>query len=117
MKRLYTLFLLAAMAMFCTACPQPEPDPGPTPDPAPTSITVNPTSFDVAQAGATLSLAVKAPTRPSVTGLPAWITFKDGTYNNYSVTFGLVVAANESYEERSVTLTVTSGSLSATVTL
>ena len=117
MKRLYTLFLLAAMAMFCTACPQPEPEPGPTPDPAPTSLTVNPTSFDVAQAGATLSLAVKAPTRPSVTGLPAWITFKDGTYNNYSVTFGLVVAANESYEERSVTLTVTSGSLSATVTV
>jgi aryl-phospho-beta-D-glucosidase BglC (GH1 family) len=108
---------MAAMALVCTACPSPEPDPGPTPDPAPTSITVNPTSFDVAQAGATLSLAVKAPTRPSISGLPAWITFKDGTYNNYSVTFGLVVASNEAYEERSATLTVTSGSLSATVTV
>jgi len=117
MKRLYYFFLMAAMALVCTACPQPEPDPGPTPDPAPTSITVNPTSFDVAQAGATLSLAVKAPTRPSISGLPAWITFKDGTYNNYSVTFGLVVASNEAYEERSATLTVTSGSLSATVTV
>ena len=117
MKRLYYFFLMAAMALVCTACPSPEPDPGPTPDPAPTSITVNPTSFDVAQAGATLSLAVKAPTRPSISGLPAWITFKDGTYNNYSVTFGLVVASNEAYEERSATLTVTSGSLSATVTV
>ena len=108
---------MAAMALVCTACPSPEPEPGPTPDPAPTSITLSSTSFDVAQAGATLSLTVKAPVRRSVTGVRAWITLKDGTYNNYSITYGLTVAANESYEERSVTLTVKSGSLSASVSV
>lgn len=108
---------MATMALVCTACPSPEPEPGPTPDPAPTSISLSATSFDVAQTGATLSLTVKAPVRPSVTGLPAWITFQDGTYNNYSITYGLKVAANENYEARSATLTVKSGSLSASVSV
>lgn len=117
MKRLYCFFLMATMALVCTACPNPEPEPGPTPDPAPTSITLSATSFDVAQTGAALSLTVKAPVRPSVTGLPAWITLQDGTYNNYSITYGLKVAANENYEARSATLTVKSGSLSAPVSV
>ena len=116
MKRLYCFLLLAALAFVSTGCPEPEPEP-PTPV-GPTSITVSTNSFSVAQGGETLSLTVTAPTRPSVTGIPNWITFQDGTYNNYNVTFGLVVAANETYEERETTLTVSStGASSVTVTV
>ena len=116
MKRLYFLLLLAVFSVVCTGCPEPEPEP-PTPV-GPTSITVSQSSFSVAQVGETLSLTVKAPTRPSITGIPSWITFKDGTYSNYSVTFGLVVAANDTYDERETTLTVSStGVSSVTVTV
>ncbi len=116
MKRLYRFFLLAAMALVCTGCPDnPEPDP---PTPAPTSITLSSDTFSVAQAGENLSLTVKAPVRPTVTGLPSWITFTDGTYVDFSVTFGLTVAANDTYEERTATLTVAStGVPSKTVTV
>ena len=117
MKRLYHYFLLAAMALVCTGCPDnPEPDP-PTPV-APTSITLSAESFAVAQAGEQLSLTVKAPVRPTVSGLPSWISFTDGTYADFTVTFGLTVAANDTYEKRSTTLTVAStGVPSKTVTV
>ncbi len=103
-------------AIFCAAsCEDPiTPDP---PQPVgPTSITVSPTSFSVGQAGEKLSLSVKAPARPTVTGLPAWISFSDGTFNNYSITFGLTVAANETYDVREATLSVScTGAASVTV--
>ncbi len=107
---------LAAALLCLTSCEDPV-TPDPPVDPAPTTITLSTSSFTVAQAGANLSFDVTAPTRPSVTGLPSWITLTDGTYNHYKITYGLTVAANETYEERSATLTVASGSLSATVTV
>ena len=89
-----------------------------TPDPvdnAPKDITLDAASFDVPQQGQSLTLTVMAPSRPKVTGLPDWIALTDGTYKDYKITFGLKVAENTDYEERSVTLTVTSGDLSKTV--
>ena len=107
-----------AAAIFCLiSCNDPV-DPVDPVDPAPSSITVSPNAFTVEQTGATLSLSVSAPVRPTVTGLPAWITFTDGTYSHYAVTFGLTVQANETYEERSATLSVNStGVPSVTVTV
>ena len=106
-KQAVRLFLLAfAMVFTFAACHGPEPEPVPPPNPAPTSITLSSSSFKVAQAGEELSLTITAPSRPQITGLPAWITYVDGTYSNYSIKVGLKVAANEDYEARTATLTV-----------
>jgi endoglucanase len=87
-------------------------------DPAPTSITLSSSSFQVAQPGEKLTLTIKAPARPTISGLPSWITYNDGTFNAYSITVGLTVSPNDTYEARSVTLTVASaGVSSATVTV
>ena len=87
-------------------------------DPAPTSITLSSSSFQVAQPGEKLSLTIKAPTRPTFSGIPSWITYNDGTFNAYSITVGLTVSANETYEARTATITVAAaGAQSVTVTV
>ncbi|MBR1927471.1 MAG: cellulase family glycosylhydrolase [Bacteroidales bacterium] len=101
------------MAALIASCgddnerPQP-----PEPDPAPTVITLSSNSFQVQQAGEKLTLTITAPARPSLSGLPSWIAYTDGTYSNYSITVGLTVAANETYEARSETVTVSSNGVS-----
>ena len=108
-KQPVRLFLLAlAMVFQFAACHEPELEPLPHTDPAPTSITLSSSSFRVSQPGEELSLTITAPSRPQITGLPAWITYVDGTYSSYSIKVGLKVAANEDYEERTANLTVSS---------
>ena len=99
------LYVLTLVLGGCDPKVEPQPDPGPV---APTSISLSPASFQVAQGGEILSLTIQAPSRPSLSGLPSWITYTDGTFNKYSITVGLTVAANDSYAERSVDVTVTS---------
>ena len=93
-------------------------DPAPTPDPtpkAPTAISLSASALTAAQAGQTLSLDVTAPFVPKLSGAPSWISVSQGAFSDYKVTLTLVVSANETYEERSATVTVTSGTkLSAT---
>ena len=102
MKRYLTLL---AAVLAAVSCGGDDPvDPTPTPS-APTSITLSKTSFEVAQAGETLSLDITAPTRPQQSGFPAWITYKDGTYKDYKMTVGLAVAENDTYESRSAEIT------------
>ena len=117
MRFLKLIALSAAFLAILWSC---EKEPATNPDPVddtPKELTLDASSFDVPVEGKALTLTVTAPTRPKVTGLPDWITFKDGTYNNYKITFGLTVAANPTYEARTATLTVTSGSLSKTVSV
>ena len=117
MRFLKLIALSAAFLALLWSC---EKEPATNPDPVdntPKELTLDASSFDVPVEGNALTLTVTAPTRPKVTGLPDWITFKDGTYNNYKITFGLTVAANPTYEARTATLTVTSGSLSKTVSV
>ena len=113
MKR---FILISAFLMAVLSCgDKPGPDnptpPGPV---APTSITLSASSLEAAQAGETLSLEITAPARPVLSGLPAWVTLKDGTYKDYKITLGLVVAANDSYDPRSVTVNVSSTGVSGT---
>ena len=108
MRKIEHLLYVLALALSLTACSGPEPEPVPEPPAGPTTITLSASSFSVGQAGERLSLTIKAPSRPTITGLPSWITYNDGTYSSYSITVGLTVGANETYEERSVTLTVNS---------
>lgn len=116
MKHLF-LSLAASVAMLfsCDNKPEPGPEPGPT---GPTTISLSGSSFNVAQAGETLSLQITAPARPKLDGIPSWITYRDGTFKDYAMTVGLVVAANDTYESRTVQLTVSAGSApSQTVTV
>ena len=112
--------LIAISAAFLALLWSCEKDPATNPDPVddtPKELTLDASSFDVPVEGKALELTVTAPSRPKVTGLPDWITLKDGTYSNYKITLGLTVAANPTYEARTATLTVTSGSLSKTVSV
>ena len=95
----------------------PDDDPVIQEDPAPESLTVSPASSSLEASSGEVALVVTAPQRPVVSGAPSWITVKDGTFNKYNITFTLVVSANETYDPRSATLTVSSGSLSQTVTV
>ena len=108
----------AALALWACGGHEPEPAPQPTPDPAPTAITLSANSFTAAQAGEKLSLTIKAPARPVVSGLPSWIKYSDGTYSSYNITVGLNVAANDTYDARTATVTVAStGVTSVTFTV
>ena len=102
MKRYLTLLAAVLAAVSCGETDPVDPTPTPT---APTSITLSKTAFEVAQAGETLSLDITAPTRPQQSGCPTWITYKDGTYKDYKMTVGLVVAENDTYESRTAEIT------------
>lgn len=91
MKRSLTL-LAALLAAF--ACGEKNDPVDPTPE-APKTLTVSKTSFEIAQAGETVSIDISSPTRPILSGRPDWITYKDGTYKDYKMTVQLVVSANE----------------------
>ena len=113
----HTRILVLTMAVLAlSACKKDPVTPEPV-DNTPKDIALDVDAFDVPVEGKALTLTVTAPSRPTVTGLPDWITLKDGTYNNYKITFGLTVVANPAYEERTATLTVTSGSLSKSVSI
>lgn len=108
MKRYLVLAVILLAALSCGG--NADPDPVPTPS-APTSITLSTHSFNAAQAGETLSLDITAPNRPKLV-LPNWITLKDGTYQNYKITVGLTVSANDTYQPREATVTVSAAGAS-----
>jgi len=110
MKKYLTLL---AVTLAAVACGEDNPvDPTPTPV-APTSITLSKSSFEIAQAGETVSLDITAPARPQVTGMPSWITYKDGTYKDFKMSVNFVVAANDTYESRTASISVASAGVSA----
>lgn len=117
MKHLFSFVSAVVSAVLLGSCGgNADPDSDPTPA-APATMTLSATSFDVAVTGADLSLKVTAPSRPAVSGLPEWITFVDGTFNHYEITFFFKVSANPTYDSREATLTVSAGSLSKTVAI
>ena len=101
-SKLFTLFLVS---VACCCGKQPSADI--TPVTVPTAITVDPMEIPATAAGGSYEIAVSAPARPKLSGVPDWITFKDGVFNNYKITWTLDVAANDTYSARSATLTVT----------
>lgn len=105
-KAIYLTAFLAAVS--CTVEPQ-----DPTPDPIPQEMTVSASEIVAAQQGETLSLSITSPTRPKLTGIPEWITFHDGVFKNYSITFTLDVQTNTAYESRDAVITVSAEGLSS----
>ena len=106
---------IAACALW--SCGPESPDPGPAPEPGPSGMTLSSEKASLSEAAADVSLSVTAPTRPSVSGVPSWISFVDGTYNEYVITFTFKVTANPTYEERSASITISSGNQSKTFTV
>ena len=116
MRKVLSFLALATLSLAVLSC-DPDDDPVVQEEPAPTSISATPTSSSLESSGGEVSLSVTAPQRPAVSGAPSWITVVDGTYNKYNITFTLRVAKNETYEPRSATFSITSGSLSQSVTV
>lgn len=115
MKKLLSISSFATLALLWCCGGKDNPEPA-TPQ-APADITIGHESLDVPQEGGTFTLTVTAPSRPSLSGLPEWITYKDGTYKDYKITYDLTISVNESADERSATLTVSAGTLGKTVTV
>ncbi len=116
MRKVLSFLALATLSLAVLSC-DPDDDPVVQEEPAPTSISATPASSSLESSGGEVALSVTAPQRPAVSGAPSWITVVDGTYNKYNITFTLRVAKNETYEPRSATFSVTSGSLSQSVTV
>ena len=77
-SKLFTLFLVS---VACCCGKQPSADI--TPVTVPTAITVDPMEIPTTAAGGSYEIVVSAPARPKLSGVPDWITFKDGVFNNY----------------------------------
>ncbi len=73
---------------------------------APSAITLSATTLSASPDGETLTLEISAPYRPRVQDVPEWITYKDGTFQDYKMTVSFVVSANSAYESRSAEITV-----------
>ncbi len=120
MKR-FLSYLLTVAAAACTWSCGGNADPDEPEKPvAPASISLSNASFNVAQAGETVSLDITSPSRPAVSGAPDWISVREGIYNSQTYVMTgvkLTVAANTTYETRTATLTVSAGSASATFTV
>ena len=108
MRKILSLLLAGlCLAWSCNKDPQ-----IPQEDPAPTAISLSGNSFTSPQEGETIVLTVTAPSRPQVSGLPAWIKLTDGTFAKYQISYTLKVAANDTYEERSAQMSVSAGDVS-----
>lgn len=109
MRLLKYSYLLMALALLASCEDPVQPDDGPK---APEEITLSADElvFTVPEAGK-LPLTVKAPARPKVeipSAAKGWLSLTDGVYKDYSITFYINAAANDTYEERSATLTISS---------
>lgn len=115
MKHFVKCFLvaLAVISVLC-CCAKPENSGSKEETSAPTDITLSQETFEAAQAGGSITLTVTAPTRPTISAVPAWITMPDGTYNSktYKISYNVKVAENTSTDGRSATITIKAGSLS-----
>ena len=115
MRRITIVSLLACLPLLFSSCQEKI---NPEPDPAPETITLSLEHVSVPADGAgSQPLTVTAPFRPSVSGVPSWIDWKDGTYDKYKITFSFAVAKNDTYSVRSATITVRAGALYKTLTV
>ncbi|MBO5562908.1 MAG: cellulase family glycosylhydrolase [Bacteroidales bacterium] len=82
----------------------------PIPSDAPTAMTLDKHALSVAQAGGSASVIVTAPEKAAVSGVPAWLEVTETEFKNYKMKFTFKAGANDSYEELSATVVITSGS-------
>lgn len=101
-----------------TACSKDDTDNGGEEIPAaPAALIVSPETLSVPQEGGTYTLTVTSPTRPSVTSNTDWVTVADGTFKDYSISYTVSVSANPLYEHREALLSLSAGTLTASVSV
>ncbi|MBQ4188916.1 MAG: BACON domain-containing protein, partial [Bacteroidales bacterium] len=87
MMRYFTQFFLLSLISIACCCQKPAgEDKDSAKTEAPTAITVSPESISASAEGSDYQLTVNSPVRPKLSGLPDWITMKDGVFNNYKIT-------------------------------
>lgn len=117
MKKLFTYLFISVLVAGIWSCNKNDND---DPDPVVpvTVITLETDVLQITQAGGKVQIAVSAPERPEVTSMPEWITkAKTGIYSDYKCSITLTTGKNKTYEERTGSVTVKSGSQTATFTV
>ena len=79
-------------------------------DDAPKEMTLDKHIATIRQTGGTAAVIVTSPVEASVSGVPSWLTMTQTEFKNYKMKFTFKAEVNDSYDERSVELTVTAGS-------
>lgn len=87
------------------------------PDDKPKTITLDKHSLSLEQKGGSASVIVTAPEAATLSGVPSWLEVNQTEFKNYKMKFTFKAGANDSYDERSAEVTVTSGSLTDKVTI
>ena len=114
--RIATGVAIAILSLY--SCGSDDPAGPDTPVPSsPTDITLSQESLSFEAVASGVSLAITAPARPSLSSSEKWVNITDGTYKDYRITIGVDVSENTSFDSRSATLTIRSGSLSRTVSI
>ena len=104
MRKLFPILTL--LALWACNGNSGEKDPSGQEVTKPAVITVSPYTMTVVQEGGSYEVTVSAPSRPKLEGLPEWVKLTDGTFKDYSITFGLAVASNATSETRTATVIV-----------
>ena len=86
-------------------------------DDTPTQISMDKHALTLKQTGGSASVIVTAPDKPSLSGVPTWLTVTETGYKNYKIKFTFKAEANDSFDERSAEVTVVSGALTDQVTI
>lgn len=86
-------------------------------DDKPKTITLDKHSLSLEQKGGSASVIVTAPEVATLSGVPSWLEVNQTEFKNYKMKFTFKAGANDSYDERSAEVTVTSGSLTDKVTI
>ena len=107
--------IAAAVLLSVWSCRKEDPDT--QPDPVPGEIGLSEECLSFAAEGGELSLTVTAPERPVISGLPAWLSLKDGVYDRYTLTYTLRADFNREAGPREAVLTVTAGTLARQLTV
>ena len=76
----------------------------------PTSISLDKHSLTIKQGGGTGSVIVTCPEEASLSGVPTWLETSKTSFKNYKMKFSFTAAANDSFDERSAMVTISSGS-------
>ena len=110
MKRIYLLFTFLCLAVSCGKDPE---EGGENTPSAPSDISFDTVSIHADASGGEFAVEVSSPGRPDASTDAAWISFTDGIYNkeSYKITYTITVQGNYLTEERTGTVTFSSGSL------
>ena len=109
MKKFYLLFALIGLFVL-QGCPQPDPGEDPV-------LTPIKTDYTIGAEGGEMSIPFKTNQAYQVKSSASWLTVSTPTKAVTTETVKVTAAANSSTNERSARLTITAGTLSATVTV